>query len=588
MPRLPITDLGGSLNQGRPPSELALNEYTAIQNFYQFGSKLRRVGGMRRLTTSPFAERITGLASYRPTVPPSGGVDMVVGGLTQLGILRGNAVTAIPLQTGFSIASSTRRWALFQYKDILYGIRTGAGLVRSDGSYVGPAGIAAPTVAPIIADGAAGAIPAANFKAVYTFYNANTDLESNPSPVSNTLAHAGSKKIDWSGIGVSPNAQVTSRRIYRTLPDQSGEYFLVAEIPNNVDTTYVGDDVLAQDLDVAVSQVNGLPPAGLEIGTVWKERLFVSDGTTLFHSADGLIEAFDPDADIPVFIDDGHSIRSVCAYGDRLIVGKTNKIHYLIGSDPGGFALLTMSDRHGCVSHHAMQTAEGHLFWLGPDNVYRSDGNTVTGIASVKLRAIIEGMDANAARDAVATVFPTLGWYVLVIPGYAQLIYNYRTDVWTTMPTVENIHALGDFFGSDNAQEMYAADNAGHVYRIHDTAYGYNDSAIALGAAVTAEFTGRAIGAEAATAHVVERAALLCPRYSEQITLAVVSEGAVVKSRTVSLDYEPRWKLYNLSTRLQAKAQSQFRLTYTGATAIELEGYALDVEPLGRPAMRAR
>lgn len=587
MPRVPVTDLGGSLNQGRAPSELAPNEYADIANWYQFGAKIRRRGGMRRLTTDPFTERITGLVSYKPETLPPGGVDMIVAGPTRFGNFVGSSISAIPNQTGFAIPTSTRRWSLFQYKNICYGVREGVGLVRGDGTYVGPGGIAAPTAAPTIADGAAGDIPAASFKAVYTFYNANTGMESNPSPVSNTLAHAGSKKIDWSGIAVSANAQVTSRRIYRTLPDQSGEYFLVDEIANNTDTTYTGDNVLAQDLDDAVSQTNGEPPDGLVAGVVWKERLFATDERDLYHSEDGLIEAFDPDAIIPVFPDDGHTIRALHAFGDRLIIGKTNKIHYLVGSDPSTFALLTLSDKHGCVAHHSMQSAEGQLLWLGPDNVYRSDGNNVVGIASVKLRTVIEGMDAEAARDAVATVFPELGWYVLVIPGYAQLIYNYRTDVWTTVPTAEDIQALGDFYDDNNTQEMYAADDDGHLYRFHDTAYGYDDTPSATGSAIEAVASGRAWGAQAGSTNIVERAALLCPRYAESITLAVLDEGSVVKSRTVSLDYAPRWKVYNLSTRHQAHALAQLRITYTGATAIEIEGLALDITPLGRDAMRA-
>lgn len=588
MPRVPITNLGGSLNEGRAPSELEPGEYAAISNFYQFGSKLRRRGGMRRLTDSPFTSAITGLVFYAPEILPPGGVDMIVAGPTGFGRLVGSSIAAIPNQTGFSIPSSTRRWTLLQYKNICYGIRAGAGLIRSDGTYVGPAGIAAPTTAPTLADGGAGAIPAASFKGVYTFYNSKTDMESNPSPVSNTLALGANKKIDWSGIAVSSNVQVTSRRIYRSLPDQSGEYFLVAEIANNSATTFIGDNTLAQDLDRAVSHVNGTPPAGLLFGAVWKERLLTSNGKDLFHSEDGLIEAFDPDAIIPVFPDDGHEIRAIHAYGDRLVIGKTNKVHYLVGSDPDTFALLTLTDRHGCISHHSMQSAEGYLFWLGLDNVYRSDGNSVVGIASVKLRDTIEGLDDAAARDAVATVNPTLGWYILTIPGHVQLIYNYRTDVWTKVPTAESIHMLGDFFDANLAQELYVGDDDGHVYRFHDTAYGRDDTPSALGGAITATFDSRAFGAEAATKHIVEYASLLAPRYAEQITLAIVSEGAVVKSRAVSLDFEPRWKLYSLSTRHQAKAMSQLRVTYTGAAAIELEGFALDISPLGRPSMLAR
>lgn len=585
MPRIPITDMGGTINQGVAPSELQPNEWASCANWYQFGAKLRRRGGMRRLTTSAFQERITGLVSYKPEVLPPGGVDMMVAGLTRWGRMVGSSITLVPNQTGFVIPTSTRRWVQFQYKNICYGIRSGIGLVRSDGTYVGPAGIAAPTVAAVIADGAAGAIPAASFKVVYTFYNANNGMESNPAPVSNTLAHAGATKINWTGIGVSPNVQVTSRRIYRTLPDQSGEYFLVAEIADNTSTTFTGDNVLAQDLDQAVSSVNGTPPAALLFGAVWKERLFASDGKDVFNSEDGLIEAFDPEAIIPVFPDDGHDLRALHAFGDRLIIGKTNKIHYLVGSDPSTFALLTLSDKHGCVSHHSMASAEGHLFWLGSDNVYRSDGNNVIGIASVKLRDIINSMDDVAARDSFAMVFPTLGWYILIIPGYAQLVYNYRTDVWATATTATFMQAAGDFFDTNFAQEMWVADDAGHVYKFHDTAYGHDDSAAVLGAAITADALGKAWSDGGKD--IVERVELLCARYAEQITLAIVSEGATLNSKTKSLDYEPRWKVYGLSTRNQAKAMSQFRITYTGATAIELEGYALHISPLGRPAMLA-
>lgn len=591
MPRIPISDLGGSLNQGRAATDLAPNEYTRLENFYQFGSKLRRRGGMRRLNSTAFAERITGIVSYRPSASTVGNIDVVIAALTSWGRYSGGTIDPIPNQSGFTIYTSPKRWSMFQYKDICYGLREGVGLVRCDGSYVGPAGIEAPTVAPTIADGAAGDIPAASFKAVYTFYNHLTGMESNPSPVSNTLAHAGSLQINWSGIGVSTNVQVTRRRIYRTLPDQSGEYFLVAEIENNVDTTYT-DNVLAQDLGDAVSQVNGLPPADMKIGTVWKERLFASDGKDVFHSEDGLIEAFDPQAIIPVFPDDGHAIAALHAYGDRLIIGKTNKIHYLVGSDPNTFALLTLSDRHGCISHHSMQSAEGYLFWLGLDNVYRSDGTNVVGIASVKLRTIIEDLDDAAAANAVGTVFPELGWYVLVIPSASnpgvnvQLIYNYRTDVWTTVPTGAEIETLGDFFDTNLAQQMYAADYYGYLYRFQDPTYGYDD--IVGGVAFIGAFAeGRAWSAEAASMHFVERVALLCAQYAESITLEIVSEGVALKTRAVSLYYEPRWKLYNMSTSHQAKATTQLRISYAGVTAIELEGLAIDIVPIGRPSMVA-
>ena len=589
MPRITQLDLGGSVNQGRAPSALGENEYTRLENFYQFGSKLIRRGGTRRLNSAAFAETITGLLTYRPDAAVAGGLDLAPGALTQFAKLSGSSIVAIPPQTGFAIASSTKQWTMLQYKNIWYGVRDQAGLIRSDGSYFGPAGIAAPTAAPTLADGGAGAIPAASFKGVYTFYNAGTNMESNPSPVSNTLALGANKKINWTGIAVSTNAQVTSRRLYRTLPDQSGEYFLVAEIPNNVDTTFVGDNVLAEDLGDAVSFVNGTPPPNLMFGAVWKERLFVSDGTTVFYSEDGLVEAFDPDADIPVFPDDGHPLRAIHAFGDRLVIGKTNKIHYLVGSDPETFALLTLSDRHGCVAHHTMHSAEGSLFWLGIDNVYRSDGNTVTGIASIKLRDVIARFNQGTLANASATILPQLGWYIIAFPGEsAYWIYNYRTDVWTSYLIGPTVGFLGDFFDSNQNQSIYLV-QGGSVYHVHDTSYARDDYGEVTGQIIT----GRAITRVIDTAggkHIISRVGILSQRYAASIVLAIAGNDLVSdlpKTRSVSLDYAPRWKLYSLSTRHAARAQTQLIVVYQGDPAIELEGWALDVDAIDRPSMLA-
>ncbi len=590
MPRLAITDLSGSLNQGVAPSEIASNEFTAIENWYQFGSRLRRRGGMRRLTSDPFDEAITGILYYAPESEPINGVDVMVASSTMWGRYSAGTIYPVPTDSGLIIAPSTRRWSMFQYKNIAYGIRDRAGLVRSDGNFVGPAGIEAPGTAPVLADNATGVIPAADFVGVYTYYNSLTNLESDPSPASNTLSHAGSKSIDWSALVASANAQVDTIRLYRSLPDQTGEYFFVGEVANGV-TTF-NDNVLAQDLGDAASFTNDVPPDDLISGDVWVERLFCHNGSLLFHSEDGTPEAFDPDAFIPIFPDDGHPIRAVHAHGDRLIIGKTNKVHYLVGSGPATFQLLTLSDRHGCISHHSMQSAEGNLFWLGQDNVYRSDGNTVAGIASIKLRTIIENLDETQAENAFATVFPQLGWYVLVIPGYAQLVYNYRTDAWTTIPTAADIHMIGDFFTSDLVQEMFASDDDGHLYLLNDPTYGRDDDADSTRIPIAASFETRDFASEAVeggvpgSVHTVQRVGLLTERIAATVDLAILSEGVVMKSRTdLGLDLGPRWKVYALSTMHSAQTRSRLRVEYSDSPFIEIEGFFIDLEPMARPSM---
>jgi hypothetical protein len=145
MARIAITRLDGGLNQGRAASDLDPNEFTNLKNWYIHAGKLHRRGGMRRLTTDPWEERITGIVSFRNTDDASRGLTrMVVAGTTRFGSLAGNVVTTLPFATpatsreGFT--SSLRRWCLFQFKDVCYGLREGAGLVRSDGRTVDFAG----------------------------------------------------------------------------------------------------------------------------------------------------------------------------------------------------------------------------------------------------------------------------------------------------------------------------------------------------------------------------------------------------------------------------------------------------------------
>lgn len=585
MPRFIFSDVGGGLNQGQPPQTIQDREWVESENFYPFGTKLRRRGGLRRLVTSAHSEQVTGVLAFRNE---AGDLQTLLGAQTAIAELDGSSVVELPPQVDFSIGSSTKPWTAFEYKNIAYWLRESSNaMVRSDGTYFGSSGIDEPSTAPTLAAGAAGDIPAADFIGVYTFYNPDTGVESNPSPASAVYTHAGSAKINWSGIAVSTNSQVSARRLYRTLPDQTGEYYFVAQIDNNFDTTFTGDNVLVQDLGEAVSFDNGLPPTNLHFGAVWKERVFVSDKVDLFYSELGRAECFSEDSVISVFPDDGHEIRGIHAYGDRLVIGKTNKVHYLVGTDPDNFALLTLSDRHGCAAHHTMQSAEGLLFWLGFDNIYRSDGNSVVGLASVKLQDILASLDPTALEYATAVVFPSRNWYVLNVPGVATVVYNYKTDAWTEFTHDAALQGLFDHYTTNFVQDLYATDDAGYVYRFADETYDYDDDGATTETAIDAVLVSKPqeAGNPGAVA-VMSRVYLACPQYSESITLSWLHESTVLNTRTVSLDYDERWKTYALATRQGAKADTRFKITYSGATPIEIEGWAVDGDSVGRLSTR--
>src|SRR6185503_13908445 len=123
----------------------------------------------------------------------------------------------------------------------------------------------------------------------------------NPSPKSSVLTIVANHKINWSWVDPEVG-QWDSYRLYRTLPNQQGEYFFVTQTLSPYTLSYV-DNVVQNDLGAPASFENGVPPADLLVGDIWKERLFATDGTDLFFSEFGLLEAFAEDSIIPVFPD---------------------------------------------------------------------------------------------------------------------------------------------------------------------------------------------------------------------------------------------------------------------------------------------
>lgn len=591
-------DLGGGLNQGQPISSINPNECTVLRNLYPFGRKLVRRGGVRLITTDGAWDE--NIFSMFPLKETDGTWTLLTGGATKLGKLDGDTIADLPgIQ---SIPSGTNAWVWFQYKDFAYAMREGqTDMLRVDSSSWNTAGIAAPSVPPTLADGGAGNLTAANYYGVFTFYNTQTGAESNPSPASLVLALGSSKLIDWSAIQVSSNAFVDARRLYRTLPNQVGEYFFIGTIEDNFTTTYADDNVIIADMGREVRFDNGLPPNGLHAGCIWRERLFATDGTDLYYSEYLLPESFGDESIISVSPDDGHKIRGLIAFGDRLVIGKTNKMHYLVGADANSFNVLTLSDRHGCMSHHSMKSAEGLLFWYGTgNNFYKSDGNNVVEISTIKMRDTLDLIPDSVAHKVTAAVVPSLSQYIATIPqdenGYnwKVVVYNYKTDSWSTYDHGDDgdeyaPQYLSDFFDENLEHVLYSTHYDGNIYQYadpdHETDFEEEDL-------IEAEYVSRAddYGAPGyrkffreVWAHVprVEGGtATLTAYYDEDTTPSY--------TRTASLDIEnAAWKSFKLPTHDHPATLLRFGFKYEGRDHISIDGFHTEVGVLERRPTRA-
>ena len=571
----------GGVNFGADPTAIGDNEFENIENFYPFAQMLRRRNGITLVTGGgAWTQNVLSMFAYKEAV---GTWTLLTFGETGVGKLSGSSVADVPALSG-AFTSATGRYSAKQYKNITYFCRKSNGsLFRTDGTAQGAAGIDAPTTAPVLAEGAAGDLGAGDYIGVVTFYNSATGAESNPSPLSNTITIGASKKIDWTAIPTSTNPQVDQRRCYRTLVGQSGEYYHLVDITDNT-TVILTEEVLQDDMGNQVSFDNGVPPSTCAHLAVWNERVWPTDEVDLFFSEFGLPESFSEFSVIGVSPDDGAKINGLLAFGDLLLVGKTNAMYYIVGTDESDFALQTLSDRFGCVSQQSMATAEGKAFWFGGQNFYKTDGNQVLAIGDIHVRTIVDGIDPAYYHLVNGAIDDTRSWYIVGIPADGAstitmyLVYNYRDDSWTTFTwTATAPQIIGDFYDTNGQGILYAGIGTGNIYT-------FNTGTTDIGVAIPAVALTKRFGIDTDDmVKFVRDAGVHATSVDEDITVAVFGDGVSLNSMTINLgESQFPWTTFALSSRGKPATYLQLKFTYNGTRALDLKGYQMKVIDLGR------
>lgn len=580
-----LLNLGGGYNGGVPAHAILDTEMADLRNFYPFGPKLVRRLGTSKVNATAYTEQVTSLFAHKTSV---GAWTLLVGTLTGLARLDGQSLITLSKPPGVSYPSSTDPWAARQLLDVAYIVRSGTGpLKRASSTFLHDAGISAPSTAPTLAQGGAGALSAGDYYAVTTYLNLTTGAESNPSPISTKVTIAGSKKINWSAIPTSVQLQVSGRGLYRVLTDQQAEYYWVATLGDNFTSTYE-DNIVVADMGSQASFRNGLPPANTSIIENWSERLWLSDGTAVFFSQFSYLgplpESFYSSSVIEVYPDDGHKIVQLLAFGDRLMVFKTNGTHYIVGTDQSNFTRQTLSDKHGCVAPLSTKTAEGLLIWFSGENFYRSDGTNVDSISTSKIRDLIDKIPKSQLKNVVAAIDAARGWYIATIAQDSdthpslRIIYNYKTGTWHVDSFPSALGAptfMGDFYDSDGAPLLYGvfSDQGGTEHRhVYDLMSGLTDD----GAAIDAYFITKAFGLGVeGMLKAGRRVQINCAQTAAEATIGWLLDGGSSLhngGRAVSLYLPEMWKRYNLSSADQLASTLQLKFAYSGAPALDVQG----------------
>lgn len=558
-------------------THIADNELAILENLFVQDGKLKRRGGTLRVTSSAYAQKLTSLFAYKKAV---GTWILLIGARQSIAKLSGTGIVQLPHVLGTVYTDDPMPWVFRQYNDIVYGARKSAGTIqRIDGDVVMDAGIPKPASAPTAVEGAAGVLPAGTYRYVVAFTNTTTGAEGDFSAeVSVTIA--ANKKIELSNVPVSTNAQVNGKNIYRSLKDASGEYFYVATI-GNFTTTY-SDNIAEADLGDSVSKENGLPPPAIRGIELWRERLWAHDGRDLFASRAGFPEQFDADFLIQVSPDDGHEIRGLLAFEERLLVGKTNTVRFGVGTDIADFDFdNVLTDKHGVGAGNSMATAGGLAFWLGMDDFYITDGQTVNGIGNRKIRKTLEAIPATVRERAVSYVIPEENRYITMLPqdvvsGFdLEAAYDYKSDRWD----IRKRGALGapvyagEFFDQNFSRIRYACFDSGHLYQLDS---GTTDD----GASIVAKLRSKAFGFEAHNLlKWLRRLHILCSTVAENVTVRLYrdEEETAVSSKTVYLLQQRPWKRIGISNKGKMGATVSVEVEYQGAPDFEVAALAFEL-----------
>lgn len=320
---------------------------------------------------------------------------------------------------------------------------------------------------PTVAASAGGTLADATYQCAYTFYNPRTGIESVLSPITTVTTASPNSQISWSNINVAVDtpstgyAQVRYRRLYRTLPDQTAEFYLVTTLADNTTTTYT-DSVEPQNLGARIltsrsrfgnPNLSRLPEYGGFC--MWRERLWMpitevnpfGGGTLvteyLTYSPPGLVETFELDALIPVGANESTPLMTCEGLDDRLIVFKGGSVWRLTGTSPSNFDMVQMTAPTGTPTPYANAKGAGKVFFFGSDGyVYFTDGVQVFNISERLGRLdLIDSSDfSGTATEVHGVVWASRNTFLLskYNPTDRTSIvyaYDYVKDAWSYWTT---------------------------------------------------------------------------------------------------------------------------------------------------------
>ena len=220
------------------------------------------------------------------------------------------------------------------------------------------------------------------YQYIYTHYNNTDGTESAPSPLSAEL-DAASGIIDVSGMSVSPDPQVTHKRLYR-VGGNITEFTMVVQLDDTV--TAYSDSLDDTDLDgrLLVSDNYTEAPTGLRFLTESFAMLFGAVGNTIRFTPIAVPNAWPPEYSVAF----NAPITGIGPVANGVLVFTKYRTFLVTGTGPLSLSQQPLSGDQGCIDHSSIQEIGPALIWASVEGICMSAGNAVQNITKDKLGKI--------------------------------------------------------------------------------------------------------------------------------------------------------------------------------------------------------
>ena len=251
---------------------------------------------------------------------------------------------------------------------------------------------------------------------------------------------------------------VVARRIYRTKnlgagisTDNDASYYFVAEVKNNVETSY-SDSTPDQFLvTLAPSSTDSVlfPCPGARFAATFKGCLFLdggqSDPNRIYFSNPLNPDSFSASDYFDVGARDGGNVTGLFAYYNSLIIFRESSVELVRGDQLKGFVVVPFIQGIGCRAINSVTSVPGvGVMFLGNDGVYRIFGG-LDGGSEVKIEKMTSNLVKTQKRfnpallaRASATYSPKWReWHCYMpIDGEEKpsfgLVYHVDKNTWST------------------------------------------------------------------------------------------------------------------------------------------------------------